>query len=82
MSKNDLELRHFCGLQGFGSSPHDVCPKCEFERLVALDVPQDIAMEAGWLRCLLNPSLFPPTILSQTQKEYEELESKYGKEIP
>jgi len=82
MPKVDIELKHFCGNQGFGMSPHDLCPQCEFDRLVKLEVPEEIAKEAAWLRCFANPSLFPPAILAQNRQEYEELEEKYGKKIP
>lgn len=77
-----VELKHFCGQQGFGRTINDLCQKCEFERLMALGVPSEIAEEAGWLRCFLNPSIFPPSILAETQREYEDLEKKYGKKIP
>jgi len=82
MPKVEIELRHFCGNQGFGRSPYDLCPQCEFDRLTKLEVPEEIAKEAAWLRCFMNPSVFPPAILAQNQKEYEELEEKYGKKIP
>ena len=76
------ELKHLCGSQGFGLNSHDVCPKCEFNRLTGLEVPEDIAAEAGWLRCFLNPSIFPPRIMSDLQEEFAELERAYGKKIP
>jgi len=44
---NDPEPRHFCGSQGFGLDIHDICPKCECERLAELGVPTKVATKAG-----------------------------------
>jgi hypothetical protein len=83
--KRGSELKHVCGLQGFGWSIHDVCPKCEYERLTDLGVPEDFAAGTAWLRYLSDPGGSPAIEdmiaekLEALNKQYKE---KYGRDIP
>ncbi len=75
-------MLHTHVLPGFGSSPNDLCPQCECERLVALGVPCEIAWRASRIRQLMDPTLVSPKLMAELQEELAELERKYGKKIP
>lgn len=78
-----IEISHVCGLQGFGRSIHDVCPACEFLRLVEMGVPGNIAHRAANLRAAMNLDIFPPgQYLDSLYEEFKELEREYGGKIP
>ncbi|MEX1068453.1 MAG: hypothetical protein WD940_02000 [Patescibacteria group bacterium] len=75
-------MDHLCKLRGFGLSPHDVCPQCEWDRLVQLGVPSEIALTAARLRGLMAPNDLPQEIIDIVQANFAALEKNYGKKIP
>ena len=75
-------MLHVHVLPGFGSSIYDVCPACEFKRLVELGVPEEIAREAAEIRYVMNPDYIPPYGILALAEEFKALEEKYGQAIP
>ncbi len=78
-----IEISHVCGLQGFGRSIHDICPACEFSRLVERGVPGNVAHRAANLRAAMNPDIFPSgQYMDSLYEEFKALEREYGGKIP
>jgi len=75
-------MLHAHVLPGFGLSPHDVCPACEFARLTELGIPEEIALPTARLRGLLAPDDLPKRTIKVIRKELAELEKLYGQKIP
>ena len=78
-----MTFDHVCGLQGFGRGLHDVCPACEFYRLMSLGVSEGIARQAAHLRAAMNPDIFPSgQYMDSLYEEFKALEREYGRKIP
>jgi hypothetical protein len=75
-------MLHTHVLPGFGASPYDVCPACEFARLTELGVPEEIALSVARLRGLYAPDDLPSRVLRVIREELMMLEGKYGRKIP
>ncbi|MDP2735508.1 MAG: hypothetical protein Q8P12_04835 [bacterium] len=80
--RGPVDMRHVCGLQGFGLGIHDICPGCEFDRLQRIGVEEEIALQAADLRAGMNPDISSPPILAWLQEKFRDLEKRYGKRIP
>lgn len=77
-----MTLDHVCGLQGFGRGLSDVCPACEFGRLVGLGVPEGIARRAAELRGGMNPDFCPKPYMDKLWEDFKALEQEYDQKIP